>query len=298
MRERRSSAGAIVAASLARIDATDGAVNAFTDRTERAPARRAAELDARLAAGDAATRALPLLGVPFAVKNLFDVAGLTTLAGSKIERDRPPATADAPLVARLEAAGAVLVGALNMDEYAYGFTTENTHDGPTRNPHDLGARRRRLVGRLGRGGGRRPGAAHARLRHQRLDPRAGVALRRVRPEADLRPAAAHRQLSLRREPRSPRPVRPRPARPRPRLRRAAGARPARPGVHAARAGADRRDASASGIDGLRIAVLGGYFESEAGPEARAAVQKVAAALGTARRVHSCPRSRGRAPPPS
>jgi 1-carboxybiuret hydrolase len=45
------------------------------------------------------------------------------------------------LVRRLEAAGAVLVGALNMDEYAYGFTTENTHYGPTRNPHDLDAHR-------------------------------------------------------------------------------------------------------------------------------------------------------------
>src|SRR5581483_6926815 len=79
----------------------------------------------------------PLAGVPFAVKNLFDVAGLATLAGSKINRERPPATADATLVARLEAAGAVLVGALNMGEYAYDFTGENAHDGPSRNPHDL-----------------------------------------------------------------------------------------------------------------------------------------------------------------
>ena len=78
----------------------------------------------------------PLAGVPFAVKNLFDVAGLPTLAGSKINRDRAPATADAPLIARLEAAGAVLVGALNMGEYAYDFTGENVHDGPSRNPHD------------------------------------------------------------------------------------------------------------------------------------------------------------------
>ena len=78
----------------------------------------------------------PLSGLPFAAKNLFDIAGLTTLAGSLIERDRPPATRDAVLIERLEAAGAVLVGALNMDEYAYGFTTENSHEGPTRNPHD------------------------------------------------------------------------------------------------------------------------------------------------------------------
>src|SRR5712672_1878697 len=90
----------------------------------------ASALDARLAVGDTTARALPLLGVPFAVKNLFDVAGLATLAGSKIERGKPPATRDGPLIARLQAAGAVLVGALNMDEYAYGFTTENSHEGP------------------------------------------------------------------------------------------------------------------------------------------------------------------------
>src|SRR5262249_15321853 len=62
--------------------------------------------------------------------------GLPTLAGSKINRDRPPAALDATLIQRLEAAGAVLVGALNMGEYAYDFTGENVHDGPSRNPHN------------------------------------------------------------------------------------------------------------------------------------------------------------------
>src|SRR3990170_486394 len=87
-------------------------------------------------AGKAGAALPPLAGVPYAVKNLFDVQGLTTLAGSRINRDRPPAKQDAVLVARMRAAGAVLLGALNMDEYAYGFTTENAHYGPTRNPHD------------------------------------------------------------------------------------------------------------------------------------------------------------------
>ncbi len=127
------SATDVVEASLSRVAATDPAVNAFTDVLAERALGRAAALDAR---GDPAA-ALPLLGVPFAVKNLFDVAGLATRAGSKIERERMPAQADAPLIERLERAGAVLVGALNMDEYAYGFTTENSHDGPTRNPHDL-----------------------------------------------------------------------------------------------------------------------------------------------------------------
>lgn len=118
-----------VRAALARIEASEPRINAFTAvLSERALARAAAV--------DADGRALPLRGVPFAVKNLLDLQGLATLAGSKIERDAAPAARDAVLVRRLEAAGAVCVGALNMDEYAYGFTTENTHYGPTRNPHD------------------------------------------------------------------------------------------------------------------------------------------------------------------
>jgi len=137
VRTHAVSASSMVEASLARIAAIDPAVNAFTDVVAARARTRAATLDQRLADSDGNSAALPLAGVPFAVKNLFDVAGLTTRAGAKIERERPPAAVDAPLVARLERAGAVLVGALNMDEYAYGFTTENSHDGPTRNPHDL-----------------------------------------------------------------------------------------------------------------------------------------------------------------
>jgi AtzE family amidohydrolase len=137
LRAREVSALAVAQAALRRVQATDVRVNAFTEVTAQRALAEAAALDERIAAADPATLALPLLGVPFAVKNLFDIAGVTTLAGSKIERDRPAATRDAVLVQRLQAAGAVLVGALNMDEYAYGFTTENSHYGPCRNPHDL-----------------------------------------------------------------------------------------------------------------------------------------------------------------
>jgi AtzE family amidohydrolase len=132
VRDGTLSARSVAEACLARIDATDARVNAFSAKL-RARARAAA-VDAL---SPSARAALPLAGVPFAVKNLFDIAGLATLAGSKIERDATAASRDALLVQRLEAAGAVLVGALNMDEYAYGFTTENSHYGPTRNPHDL-----------------------------------------------------------------------------------------------------------------------------------------------------------------
>jgi Asp-tRNA(Asn)/Glu-tRNA(Gln) amidotransferase A subunit family amidase len=79
----------------------------------------------------------PLAGVPFAAKNLFDLAGIPTTAGSKIRKTAPSARRDAYLVRRLTGAGAICVGALNMDEFAYGFTTENSHHGPARNPHDL-----------------------------------------------------------------------------------------------------------------------------------------------------------------
>ena len=131
----RASARNVVEATLARIRARDPLLNSFTAVTEQRALLRAQALDDASAQG---ARLPPLAGVPFAVKNLFDVAGLPTLAGAKINRDAPPARRDAALIERLEAAGAILVGALNMGEYAYDFTGENFHDGPSRNPHDLG----------------------------------------------------------------------------------------------------------------------------------------------------------------
>jgi AtzE family amidohydrolase len=129
---RRVSAREVTETAIGRIEETNARLGAFTDATF-APARReAAAVDANVAKG----ATLPLAGVPYGVKNLFDVAGVTTRAGSKINRDNPPADADAFLVARMKAAGAVLLGALNMGEYAYDFTGENAHDGPSRNPHD------------------------------------------------------------------------------------------------------------------------------------------------------------------
>jgi AtzE family amidohydrolase len=127
-------ARAVIEAALARIAAHDGVLNAFTDVTAARARAQAEAIDADRASG----RPLrPLAGVPFAVKNLFDVAGLPTRAGSAINRERLPATTDAVLVTRLERMGAVLVGTLNMGEYAYDFTGENRHDGPSRNPHDV-----------------------------------------------------------------------------------------------------------------------------------------------------------------
>lgn len=128
-----TTAEAVVTATLERIAARDDVLNCFTALLADAALADARRIDAAVAAG---ADAGPLAGVPFAVKNLFDVAGLTTLAGSRINAERPPALHDAAAVAALRRAGAVLVGAVNMDEYAFGFSTENTHYGPTRNPHD------------------------------------------------------------------------------------------------------------------------------------------------------------------
>ncbi len=130
-----TTARAVIDAALARIDALNPRVNAFTDILDARARARADALDRSHASH---TERGPLAGVPFAVKNLIDVAGIPTRAGSKINRERLAATRDATLVRRLEAAGAILVGALNMGEYAYDFTGENVHDGPSHNPHALG----------------------------------------------------------------------------------------------------------------------------------------------------------------
>ncbi len=128
------SAREVAQCALARVAALGARYNAFTATTAARALAAADAIDAQRARGDALP---PLAGVPFAVKNLFDVAGVTTLMGAAIEASRAPAAADATIVQRLCAAGALLVGALNMEEYAYGFVTENAHYGAVRNPHDV-----------------------------------------------------------------------------------------------------------------------------------------------------------------
>ena len=115
------------------IAAKDPELNCFTAKTFERAEREAAAIDALQAQGKPLP---PLAGVPYAVKNLFDVEGMVTLAGAKINAGNAPAAADATIVARMRRAGAILVGALNMEELAYGFLTENHHYGTTRNPHD------------------------------------------------------------------------------------------------------------------------------------------------------------------
>jgi 1-carboxybiuret hydrolase len=134
VRTGAASAREIAQEALNRVKTRNNALGAFTDVTTACALAKADAIDSARAQGVSLG---PLAGAPFAVKNLFDIEGLATRAGSRINRDRPPARADATVIARLEAAGAVLIGSLNMGEYAYDFTGENSHDGPSRNPHDL-----------------------------------------------------------------------------------------------------------------------------------------------------------------
>ncbi len=82
-----------------------------------------------------------IAGIPISIKDLFDVRGDVTRAGSRLLADSPPATADAPVIARLRKAGAILLGRTNMTEFAYGAHGMNAHYGTPLNPWDRGTRR-------------------------------------------------------------------------------------------------------------------------------------------------------------
>jgi AtzE family amidohydrolase len=269
---------------------SDLSLNCFTAVLAESALRDAEAVDAALAAGGEPG---PLAGVPFAVKNLFDVAGLATLAGSKINAGHPPATRDATAVARLRGAGAVLLGALNMDEYAFGFTTENSHYGPTRNPHDparvaggsSGGSAAAVAGRLvplalgsdTNGSIRVPAALCGifglKPTYGRLS-RAGVALFGISFDhvgpltTSVRDLAAAYDAMQGPDPADP----------------VCADRPAQPCLPCLDEGAGD----------LRIAVADGHFASRGEPEVFAAVESVAKALGAVRRVTIPENDRARA----
>lgn len=120
--------------TLASIEQYNPVLNAWTEVTGQRMLYEANKVDKRRQLGD---RLPPLAGIPYAVKNLFDVAGHSTLAGASLFSDRPAAHEDAWAVNKLRESGALLSGMLNMDAYAYGFTTENTYYGTTHNPCNL-----------------------------------------------------------------------------------------------------------------------------------------------------------------
>ena len=130
----RTSSRALTEAALARIADPKGEGARTFIKVYRAQAIAAAEAsDALRKAGVAQG---PLAGIPISIKNLCDVAGETTLAGSKALDDAPPAKADAPVLERLRRAGAVIVGSTNMSEFAFSGLGFNPHYGTPGNPAD------------------------------------------------------------------------------------------------------------------------------------------------------------------
>ena len=274
------SAVEVIEAALVRIAERDRELNSFTAVLKARALARAEDIDNAHTEGRAVG---PLAGVPFAVKNLFDVAGLPTLAGSKINRDRAPARRDATLIERLEAAGAVLVGALNMGEYAYDFTGENVHDGASRNPHDVS----RMTGGSSGGsgaavaGGLVPIALGSDTNGSIRVPASLCGLFGLKPTYGrlsrartfpfvasldhLGPLArSAKDLALSYDAMQGHDV----------DDPACADRPAEPVT----------PLLGRGADGLRVAVAGGYFRKGAFPEARAALERVAAALGAKREI--------------
>jgi aspartyl-tRNA(Asn)/glutamyl-tRNA(Gln) amidotransferase subunit A len=134
VRCRRRTALSVVEEYLSHLDTQDQQIKSVTRVLRRRALTHAARIDATIASG---ADPGPLAGVPFGVKDLFDVKGEVTTAGAAIRRDTPAAASDATVVAKLHAAGAILIATLNMDEFAYGFATQNHHYGTTRNPHNL-----------------------------------------------------------------------------------------------------------------------------------------------------------------
>jgi aspartyl-tRNA(Asn)/glutamyl-tRNA(Gln) amidotransferase subunit A len=290
VRDKKFSALSATEAALARITGHDSVLNSFTDVTAERARAKARAVDAAIAAGK---NPGPLSGVPFAVKNLFDIQGLPTRAGSKINRDLPAATRDATLVERLEGAGAVLVGALNMGEYAYDFTGENIHDGPARNPHDV----TRMTGGSSGGSGGAVGGALVPLalgsdtNGSIRVPSSFCGIFGLKPTYGRLSRARSFPFVFSLDHVGP-------------LARSVGDLAL---AYDAMQGPDAADAACTtlppepvssllsqGIGGLRIATAGGYFRKNVFPEAIEAIGRVAKALGVKRMVEIPEAARARA----
>jgi len=132
----RTTSRALVEEALSRIADPAGEGSRVFVKVYADAARVAADAQDRLrGAGYVAS---PLAGIPVSIKDLFDVAGEVTLAGSKALDDTSPAETDAPIVGRLKAAGAVIVGRTNMTEFAFSGVGINPHYGTPGNPYDRG----------------------------------------------------------------------------------------------------------------------------------------------------------------
>jgi aspartyl-tRNA(Asn)/glutamyl-tRNA(Gln) amidotransferase subunit A len=130
LRRKEASPVELTQACLARIDRHDKAINAFITVTREQALAAAREMEAELRRG---VRRGPLHGIPIALKDNIDTAGVRTTAASGVFKDRVP-TQDADVVTRLKKAGAIIVGKLNLHEFALGGTSAVSYFGPVRNP--------------------------------------------------------------------------------------------------------------------------------------------------------------------
>lgn len=133
IRKKKVSPVELTTTCLARIDRTNPALNAFITATRESALEQARTAEAEVMRGNWRGS---LHGVPIALKDLFDTAGVRTTAGSGVFRDRIP-TEDAEVVRRLKAAGAVLLGKTNMQEFAFGGTSIISYFGAVHNPWEL-----------------------------------------------------------------------------------------------------------------------------------------------------------------
>jgi len=132
IRERKLSPVELTQACLARIETLEARLNAFITVTGDEAMTSAREAESAVQKGEYAS---PLHGIPLALKDIFGMAGVRMTAGSKILVDNV-ASEDAEATARLKKAGAIIVGKLNLHEFAFGATGVNPHYGPARNPWD------------------------------------------------------------------------------------------------------------------------------------------------------------------
>lgn len=133
IRKKKVSPVELTKACLTRIDRANPSLNAFITITSESALQQAREAEAEVMRGKWRG---PLHGIPIALKDLFDTAGVKTTAGSGVFKDRVP-TEDAEVVRRLKAAGAVLLGKTNMQEFAFGGTSIVSYFGPVHNPWEL-----------------------------------------------------------------------------------------------------------------------------------------------------------------